>query len=69
MKLKIYLVMNKISITSFCKLIGCSRMHLNDIVNGKRRVGKSLAKIIELTTNGAVTAEELLQEGSEHELG
>jgi len=44
-------------------------MHLNDIVNGKRRVGKSLAKIIELTTNGAVTAEELLQEGSEHELG
>lgn len=61
MKLKLYLVENRISITDFSKEIGCSRMHLNDIVNDKRKCGKSLAKIIEMKTNGEVKAEELLK--------
>lgn len=61
MKLKLYLVENRISITDFCKEIGCSRMHLNDIVNGKRKCGKSLALLIELKTNGKVTAQDLLK--------
>ncbi len=62
MKLKLYLVENRISITDFSKQIGCSRMHLNDIVNDKRKCGKSLALLIELKTNGQVKAEELLKE-------
>ncbi len=60
MQLKIYPVKNKISITEFSKELGCSRMHLNDIVNGKRKCGKSLAQLIEIKTNGEVKAEDLL---------
>ena len=62
MELKIYLVKNRISITDFSKQLGCSRMHLNDIVNDKRKCGKSLAQLIEIKTNGEVKAKELLKE-------
>lgn len=61
MKLKLYLVEKRISITDFSKELGCSRMHLNDIVNDKRKCGKSLAQLIEIKTNGEVKAEELLK--------
>jgi plasmid maintenance system antidote protein VapI len=61
MKLKLYLVENRISITDFSKELGCSRMHLNDIVNDKRKCGKSLAQLIEIKTQGEVKAEELLK--------
>ena len=61
MKLKLYLVEKRISITDFSNKIGCSRMHLNDIVNDKRKCGKSLAKLIEIATNGDVKAEDLLK--------
>lgn len=61
MKLKIYLVENKITITDFCESIGCSRTHLGEIMNGRRKIGSSLAKLIEIKTNGQVTAQELLE--------
>ena len=61
MELKLYLVKNRISITEFCNKIGCSRMHLNDIVNGKRNCGKTLAILIEIRTNGEVKASDLIR--------
>jgi len=62
MKLKLYLVENKISITSFSETLGCSRGHLNGIVNGKIKIGKSLAKLIEIKTNGKIKEKDLLGE-------
>lgn len=61
MDLKIYLVRNKITITDFSKKIGCSRGHLNGIVNGKIKIGNSLAQLIEIKTNGEVKAVDLLK--------
>ena len=61
MELKIYLVKQRISIVDFAKQVGCSRTHLTEIVNGNRRVGKSLAKVISLATNGEVSEKEILQ--------
>lgn len=61
MELKLYLVRNRISVTDFCKVLGCSRMHLNDIVNGKRKCGKSLAQLIEIKTHGEVKVDDLMK--------
>jgi len=63
MELKVYLVRKRITVTDFAKKIGCSRSHLTEIVNGKRKVGKSLAMLIELATSGEVKSEELLRIG------
>lgn len=62
MKLKIYLVANRIKIKDFAQILGCSRIHLGEIMNGRREIGTSLAKLIELKTNGEVKAEDLLKE-------
>lgn len=68
MKLKLYLVENRISITDFCKELGCSRGHLTGIVNEKIKCSKTLAKLIEKITEGQVTMQELLKEnGNEME--
>jgi hypothetical protein len=61
MNLKIYLVKKKISITDFSKELGCSRGHLTGVVNGKIRIGSSLAQLIELKTNGEVKADDLMK--------
>lgn len=61
MNLKIYLVKKKISITNFSKELGCSRGHLTGVVNGKIRIGSSLAQLIELKTNGEVKADDLMK--------
>lgn len=60
MELKIYLVKNKIKIQDFAKMLGCSRTHLGEVMNGKKKSGPTLAKLIELTTNGEVKAQEIL---------
>lgn len=61
MQLKIYLVKNKITITDFANSLGCSRTHLGEIMNGRRKIGSSLAQLIEIKTNGEVKAEELMK--------
>lgn len=62
MKLKVYLVLNKRSITDFSKHLGCTRDHLSRIINGSTRASKRLAKDIELATQGEVKAEDVLKE-------
>lgn len=61
MQLKVYLVMKKITIKDFAESIGCSRTHLGEIMNGRRKMGSSLAQLIEIKTNGEVKAEDLLK--------
>lgn len=65
MKLKIYLVLNKISITKLSKILRCSRDHLSRIANGTKRASRKLAEDIEKSTNGEVTVEEILKEYKE----
>lgn len=62
MKLREYLFFNRISVTEFSKKVGCSRNHISGIINGRYVPGKFLASAIEHSTNGEVTAEELLKE-------
>jgi len=62
MLLKLYLVKNKIKIKDFAESIGCSRTHLGEIMNGRRKIGTSLAKLIEIKTNGEVTTDEIMNE-------
>ena len=65
MDLRTYLFQKRISITKFSKTLGCSRIHLSEIVNGRRIPSMMLAKHIELLTNGEVKAKELLKEKDE----
>lgn len=61
MDLREYLFRNRLTITDFGKKIDCPRAYLSQIVNGHKKPGKRLAKVIEDATNGEVTAQELLQ--------
>ena len=60
MELKLYLVKNRIRVHAFAEKLGCSRTHLSEIINGKKKAGLTLAKMIELCTNGEVTAQEII---------
>jgi DNA-binding transcriptional regulator YdaS (Cro superfamily) len=62
MDLKLYLVKNRIKVHEFAQRLGCSRTHLSEVINGKKKAGLTLAKMIELLTNGEVTSEEVLNE-------
>ena len=62
MDLRTYLFQKRISVTEFSKTLGCSRIHLSEIVNGRRTPSVMLAKHIELATNGEVTSKELMKE-------
>ena len=62
MKLKVFLVLNKISITDFSKKLRCTRDHLSRVINGSKRASKRLAKDIEEATLGEVKAEEIIKE-------
>ena len=62
MKLKIYLMINKIRLGEFSKILGCTREHLSRIINGKIRASKRLAQDIERETHGKIKAQEVLDE-------
>ncbi|MHB8281951.1 MAG: hypothetical protein ACYDDE_03985 [bacterium] len=58
--LREYLKKNKIRIGIFCDSIGISRQGINNIFKYKNYPRRELAKKIEISTNGKVTAMELL---------
>ena len=62
MDLRTYLFHKRISVTAFSKILGCSRIHLSEIINGRRIPSLMLAKSIEMVTHGEVTTKELLKE-------
>lgn len=62
MDLRRFLFEKRLSVTDFCKNLGCSRVHLSEIINGRRVPSLTLAKLIERETNGEVLVEELLKD-------
>lgn len=64
MDLRRFLFDNRLSVTEFCKNLGCSRVHLSEIINGRRIPSLTLAKLIEKETNCEVTVAELMKESS-----
>lgn len=60
MQLAEYLFRKKIKQTEFAKTVGVSRVHLGEILRGRRRPSISLARRIEQATEGDVSKEELL---------
>jgi DNA-binding transcriptional regulator YdaS (Cro superfamily) len=61
MELKVWLVRHKRKIKDFADELGITRTHLGEIMSGRRNISRSLAKFIELATNGDVKAEDLLK--------
>lgn len=59
MKFKRWLYANKISVNDFADQLGCSRIHLYELLNEKRRPSKILAKAILNATNGEITERDL----------
>jgi DNA-binding transcriptional regulator YdaS (Cro superfamily) len=62
MDLREYLFRHRIKIVDFSKELGCSRIHLGEVINKKRTPSLMFAKAIERATNGEVTVNELLGE-------
>lgn len=60
MKLKMYLLINNMTMTAFCELINYHVTYISKISSGKRKAGRKLAKIIEKATNGQVKMEDLI---------
>lgn len=60
MQLKIYLLINRMSITEFSEILNYSRNQVSGVINGKIKPGRKLAKLIEKATEGAVKAKDLL---------
>lgn len=60
MHLRIYLFNKNLKVHEFCKIIGCSRIHLSEILNGRRAPSHILATAIENATNGEVTVAEIM---------
>jgi plasmid maintenance system antidote protein VapI len=61
MKLKDYLYFNELTIVDFSIMLGYSRGHISNIVNGRTIPTFKLALVIERMTNGQVKAEELIR--------
>ena len=60
MKLKLYIIENGFNVKQFAELLGCSRMHLSNIIHGRIKAGKFLAQAIENITDGAIKASDIL---------
>jgi DNA-binding XRE family transcriptional regulator len=61
MKLKIYLVTNRLTIKEFSEMVGYSRNQISGIANDKLKPSLRLAKVIEQATKGEVTIEDLMK--------
>jgi len=61
MKLRNYLVENKVTQEEFAKELCITRSYFSQIVSGTRKPGKALAFRIEKMTDAKVTAKELLK--------
>lgn len=64
MKLRDYLMENKITQTAFAKRLGVDRAYLNLVIHGNKRPGKYLSIAISMMTCGVVGAEDLRNGGA-----
>ena len=60
MQLAEYLFRHKVKQTEFAKTVGVSRVHMGEILRGRRRPSVKLARRIEEVTDGQVPKEGLL---------
>ena len=65
MTLKEYLWEYRVTINHFSKLVDYDRCTISGYINGKHRISKRLAKLIEKVTDGCVTQEEALKSNPE----
>lgn len=56
MELREYLFRNRLTVTHLSRLLECTRTHLSEIIHGRRKPSRRLAKDIEKITNGEVKA-------------
>jgi hypothetical protein len=61
MELRDYLFYEKVKSTDLANRIGITLQHFSGISNQRTKVTKPIAKLIEIETNGKVTAAELLK--------
>ena len=61
-KLRDYLNEQNLKSAEFAALVGCSALTISRILTGKRHPSPSLARKIEVKTDGAVTISDLFQE-------
>ena len=59
--LKEHLYQSRMTVTQFADKIQASRSYMSNIINGKMKPGKRLAKDIEIETKGLILAEDLLK--------
>jgi len=60
MDLREYLFRKRITNKDFAKLVRYDHSYIGEIINGKKKPGKKLARLIEEATNGEVTVDELM---------
>lgn len=60
MDLRRYLFEHRITATDFAESIGCSRIHLSEVINARRKPSLLLATSIQNFTKGEVSVEEML---------
>lgn len=60
MSIQEYLEISHLSVSGFAQILGISRQHLNNIIHGHRNPSKKLAVVIEDTTGGQISRNELL---------
>ncbi len=59
--LREHLYQSRMTVTEFARKMQTTRTHISNIINGKIRPGKRLARDIEIETGGLITAEDLLK--------
>jgi DNA-binding transcriptional regulator YdaS (Cro superfamily) len=59
--LKEYLILNRMSIENFSRLIDFSRNHTSQVINGRKAVTYKMARAIERVTKGQVIMENIVE--------
>jgi len=62
MKLRMYLVKNRITVAKFSKMMGYNSSYFSQLLCGNKKFSKTAAILIEFLTNGEVKAEDVLNE-------
>jgi DNA-binding transcriptional regulator YdaS (Cro superfamily) len=59
MRLDEYLFRKKLKHSQFARELGCHPVHIGEVIRGRNKAGKHLAKLIEIYTKGEVTVQDM----------
>lgn len=65
MDLRTYLFLKNMTLKSFSETLNYSTAQISQVMHGRRKPGRKLARLIEQATNGEIKAEELLKDKEE----